>query len=95
MNKFGTVYLHDPEKFGAGISNNVSFNNFNAQTVTGCIYRMEEDGSYVYQNYLSNLPSVLMKTEQRKIGLKLFLNIILVWSAWKSRWFFRMRQRII
>lgn len=56
MNKFGTVYLHDPEKFGAGISNNVSFNNFNAQTVTGCIYRMEEDGSYVYQK-LSEQPS--------------------------------------
>lgn len=56
MNKFGTVYLHDPEMFGAGISSNVAITS-SSVTVrrTGVFYRMEEGGDAIFQK-LSEQP---------------------------------------
>lgn len=55
MNKFGTVYLHDPEKFGAGISSNAAINASVATQRTGVSYKMEEGGSQIFQR-LSEQP---------------------------------------
>ena len=56
MNKFGTVYLHDPEKFGAGISSNVAITGGSTVTQrTGASYKMEEGGSQIFQK-LSEQP---------------------------------------
>lgn len=56
MNKFGTVYLHDPEMFGAGISSNVAITGGSTVTQrTGTSYKMEEGGSQIFQK-LSEQP---------------------------------------
>lgn len=55
MNKFGTVYLHDPNKFGGGISSNVSVTSENFLKVTNAAYRMGSADSWVYQK-LSEQP---------------------------------------
>lgn len=49
MNKFGTVYLHDPNKFGGGISRNVSVTSENATKTTNVGYRMNESDPWTYQ----------------------------------------------
>ncbi len=56
MNKFGTVYLHDPEKFGAGISSNVAITGSSTVTRrTGISYKMKEGESQIFQK-LSEQP---------------------------------------
>lgn len=56
MNKFGTVYLHDPEKFGAGISSNVAITGSSTVTRrTGISYKMKEGDSQIFQK-LSEQP---------------------------------------
>lgn len=56
MNKFGTVYLHDPEKFGAGISSNVAITGSSTVTRrTGIFYKMKEGDSQIFQK-LSEQP---------------------------------------
>lgn len=56
MNKFGTVYLHDPKMFGAGISSNVAITGGSTVTQrTGTSYKMEEGGSQIFQK-LSEQP---------------------------------------
>ena len=53
MNKFGTVYLHDPEKFGAGISSNAESDGTVKRT--GVAYRINENDAYSFQK-LSEQP---------------------------------------
>ena len=56
MNKFGTVYLHDPEMFGAGISSNVAITGGSTVTQrTGTSYKMKEGGNQIFQK-LSEQP---------------------------------------
>lgn len=55
MNKFGTVYLHDPNKFGGGISSNVSVTSENATKTTNVGYRTNESDPWTYQR-LSEQP---------------------------------------
>lgn len=55
MNKFGTVYLHDPNKFGGGISSNVAVTSENTTKTTNVGYRMNESDSWTYQK-LSDQP---------------------------------------
>lgn len=55
MNKFGTVYLHDPNKFGGGISSNVFITSENATKTTNVGYRMNESDPWTYQR-LSEQP---------------------------------------
>lgn len=55
MNKFGTVYLHDPNKFGGGISSNVFITSENATKTTNVGYRMNESDPWTYQS-LSEQP---------------------------------------
>ncbi len=56
MNKFGTVYLHDPNKFGAGISSNIGVNVGNFTKVTGVEYKVNSEDEYSFQK-LSEQPS--------------------------------------
>ena len=55
MNKFGTVYLHDPNKFGGGISSNVFITSENATKTTNVGYRTNESDPWTYQR-LSEQP---------------------------------------
>ena len=55
MNKFGTVYLHDPNKFGGGISSNVSVTSENATKTTNVGYITNESDPWTYQR-LSEQP---------------------------------------
>jgi hypothetical protein len=65
MNKFGTVYLHDPNKFGGGISSNVSVTSENFLKVTNAAYRMGSADSWVYQK-LSEQPAFYVDAEGSK-----------------------------
>ena len=57
MNKFGTVYLHDPEKFGAGISSNTPYvSGPIVRRATGITCRVNSEDAYIYQK-LSETPS--------------------------------------
>lgn len=56
MNKFGTVYLHDPNKFGGGISSNIAINSGNYNKTTGVMYRVLASDPWIYQK-LSETPS--------------------------------------
>lgn len=49
INKFGTVYLHDPNLFGGGITSNVLVNASNIEQTTGVWYKMEENSPAVFQ----------------------------------------------
>lgn len=49
MNKFGTVYLHDPILFGGGISSNVAVTAGNNVKVTNITYRINVGDDWVYQ----------------------------------------------
>ena len=62
INKFGTVYLHDPDKFGAGISSNTGII---AKHITGVSYRVNSEGIYTYQK-LSDTPSFCLDTDGAK-----------------------------
>lgn len=55
MNKFGTVYLHDPNKFGGGISSNVFITSENATKTTNVGYITNESDPWTYQR-LSEQP---------------------------------------
>lgn len=54
MNKFGTVYLHDPNKFGAGISSNVTVTAANRAFTTGVIYRFNVGDEYIHNRLVDN-----------------------------------------
>lgn len=56
MNKFGTVYLHDPNKFRSGISSNIAPTIENATKITNVGYRMNASAPWTYQR-LSEQPS--------------------------------------
>ena len=55
MNKFGTVYLHDPKKFGAGVSSNVSIGSNNDSFITRVYYQLNKGDNTVFQR-LSEQP---------------------------------------
>lgn len=56
MNKFGTVYLHDPNLFGGGISSNVVLNAGNNTIVTNVTYRAQSTDQWIFQK-LSDQPN--------------------------------------
>jgi hypothetical protein len=56
MNKFGTVYLHDPNKFGGGITSNYTVDASNFATTTGVAYKVNSGDALTYQK-LSEQPS--------------------------------------
>ena len=55
MNKFGTVYLHDPNKFGAGISSNVPVGSGTNSKITRVFYQLNKGDDNVFQR-LSEQP---------------------------------------
>lgn len=65
MNKFGTVYLHDPEMFGAGISSNISVANSNIDKATGVSYIVNKGDPYIYQK-LSDVPLICIDSHGAK-----------------------------
>lgn len=65
MNKFGTVYLHDPNKFGAGISSNVVVSAANRAFTTGVIYRFNVGDEYIHQRF-SETPSFCVDNKGTK-----------------------------
>lgn len=66
MNKFGTVYLHDPEKFGAGISSNTPYvSGPIVRRATGMTYRMNSEDAFIYQK-LSETPSFYLDADGTK-----------------------------
>lgn len=56
MNKFGTVYLHDPNKFGGGITSDYAVDASNFATTTGVAYKVNSGDALTYQK-LSEQPS--------------------------------------
>lgn len=66
INKFGTVYLHDPEKFGAGISSNTPYiSGPIVRRETGMTYRMNSEDAFIYQK-LSEIPSFYLDADGTK-----------------------------
>ena len=66
MNKFGTVYLHDPEKFGAGISSNTPYvSGPIVRRATGMTYRVNSEDAFIYQK-LSETPSFYLDADGTK-----------------------------
>ena len=66
INKFGTVYLHDPEKFGAGISSNTPYiSGPIVRRATGMTYRMNSEDAFIYQK-LSEIPSFYLDADGTK-----------------------------
>lgn len=51
INKFGTVYLHDPNKFGGGISSNTPVDAANRSSTTGVLYKVNKEDEYIYQKF--------------------------------------------
>lgn len=56
FNKFKTVYLHDENKFGAGISSNNAVSATNWGNVTGVRYKVAPDSTWTY-NKLGDTPT--------------------------------------
>lgn len=65
MNKFGTVYLHDPNKFGAGISSNVATDSSNKGLISRIFYKINEEDEYTYQKF-SETPSFCVDNKGTK-----------------------------
>lgn len=65
MNKFGTVYLHDTDKFGGGISSNTTPNGQNINYTTGIQWRINSSDALVVQK-LSEQPSFCVDNQGTK-----------------------------